>query len=52
MKVKAYAKINLCLNVVGKMDNGYHELNMIMAPIDLFDTIDISFDTETDNSCE
>jgi len=47
MKVKAYAKINLCLNVVGKMENGYHELNMIMAPIDLFDSIDISFDTTT-----
>jgi len=47
MKVKAYAKINLCLNVVGKLDNGYHELNMIMAPINLFDTIDISFDTAT-----
>ena len=47
MKVKAYAKLNLCLNVVGRLPDGYHDLNMIMVPIDLFDTIDLSFDVET-----
>lgn len=43
MKVNAYAKINVGLDVVRKMENGYHELNMIMAPINIYDTIDISF---------
>ncbi len=43
MKSKAYAKINLCLNVVGKREDGYHDLEMIMVPIDLFDTVDIEF---------
>jgi len=47
MKVKAYAKLNLCLNVVERLPDGYHDLNMIMVPIDLFDTIDLSFDIKT-----
>ena len=39
MKVKAYAKINLALDVIGKREDGYHELEMIMAPIILHDLI-------------
>ena len=35
---KAYAKINLNLKVIGKKD-GYHQLETIMAPVDLFDTL-------------
>ena len=33
MKIRAYAKINLALDVVSKRADGYHELDMIMAPI-------------------
>lgn len=40
--VKSYAKINICLNVTGKKDNGYHELDMVMLPIELHDSILIS----------
>ena len=37
---KAYAKLNLSLSVLGKMDNGYHELKTIMVPIkDLYDEL-------------
>lgn len=39
MKVKAYAKVNLALNVLGKRDDGFHELEMIMAPIYLHDLV-------------
>lgn len=39
MKVRAYAKVNLALDVVKKREDGYHELDMIMAPIDLHDLI-------------
>lgn len=39
MKVRAYAKVNLALDVVRKREDGYHELDMIMAPIDLHDLI-------------
>ena len=41
MKVLAPAKVNIALNVVGKMENGYHELDMIMAPISLYDELNI-----------
>ena len=37
--VKSYAKINLTLDVLGKMDNGYHEIESIMQTINLFDLI-------------
>ena len=39
MIVKAYAKINIALDVVGKRDDGYHLLKMIMQKIDLYDLI-------------
>lgn len=39
MKIRAYAKVNLALDVVRKRDDGYHELDMIMAPITLHDLI-------------
>ena len=41
MKIKAYGKVNLGLDVVGKRPDGYHELDMIMCPIDLYDDIEI-----------
>lgn len=41
MEIKAYAKINIALDVVGKREDGYHLLRMIMQTIDLYDTIDI-----------
>ena len=42
MKIRAHAKINLGLNVVGKREDGYHELEMIMAPISLHDLLYIN----------
>ncbi len=41
MKIRAFAKINLALDVVSERDDGYHELKMIMAPITLHDLITI-----------
>ena len=38
---KAYAKINLFLNVLGKRKDGYHDLEMINVKIDLCDTLEI-----------
>ena len=40
--VKSYAKINVSLRVKSKMENGYHELDSIMVPIELHDSIVIS----------
>jgi len=36
----AHAKINLALDVVKKRKDGFHELQMIMVPINLFDTLE------------
>ncbi|MDD4212870.1 MAG: 4-(cytidine 5'-diphospho)-2-C-methyl-D-erythritol kinase [Bacilli bacterium] len=36
---KAYGKINLGLEVLGKRDDGFHELRMIMLPISTCDTL-------------
>jgi 4-diphosphocytidyl-2-C-methyl-D-erythritol kinase len=41
MKVKAAAKINLMLDILKKLDNGYHSLFMIMQSVDLYDTISV-----------
>lgn len=37
--IRAMAKINLGLDVLGRRDNGYHEVKMIMQTIDLYDTL-------------
>lgn len=41
MYVKAYAKINMSLDVVGKREDGYHMLKMIMQTIELYDLIKV-----------
>ena len=41
MKIKAYGKVNISLDVVGKRENGYHLLSMIMQNIDLYDEIEV-----------
>ena len=46
MIIKAYAKINLGLDVVRKRADGYHDVKMIMQTIDVFDTLDINFGIE------
>ena len=42
IKKRAYAKINLSLDVIGKLENGYHEVCMVMQTVGLFD--ELSFD--------
>lgn len=41
MKVKAYGKINLSLDIVGIDSRGYHLLEMVMQNIDLYDDIEV-----------
>ncbi len=42
IKVKAYAKINLMLDIVGTRTDGYHDLFMIMQSIGIYDTITVA----------
>lgn len=39
--LRAPAKVNLSLRIVGLQADGYHELDMLMAPTDLCDTVKI-----------
>ncbi len=41
LKVKAYGKINLMLDIVGKRQDGYHILNTVMQSVDCYDILDI-----------
>ncbi len=50
MKIKAYAKINLSLDIIGRRDDGYHEMEMIMQSISLHDELDIGLDDTGDVS--
>ncbi len=39
--VKAYAKINLYLDITGKLENGYHTLNTVMQSISVYDSVTV-----------
>ena len=39
--VKAYAKINLMLDILSTLPNGYHDLFMVMQSVDIFDTVTV-----------
>ncbi|MCK4307463.1 4-(cytidine 5'-diphospho)-2-C-methyl-D-erythritol kinase [candidate division WOR-3 bacterium] len=40
--LKAYAKVNLGLKILGKRPDGYHNIESILQPINLFDTIELT----------
>ena len=41
MRLQAFAKINLGLDVLGKREDGYHEVRMIMQTISMYDQLDM-----------
>ena len=41
LRLKAYGKINLALDVLGRRDNGYHDVRMIMQTVGLHDRIEL-----------
>lgn len=41
LTVKALGKINLGLDVLGRLDNGYHQVRMVMQTVHLYDTLKI-----------
>lgn len=42
IRVKAYAKVNLALDVIRRRADGYHDVKMVMQTIDLYDDLNIS----------
>ena len=41
MRLRAFAKINLGLDILGKRDDGYHDVRMIMQTIQMYDVLEI-----------
>ena len=40
--IPAYAKVNLFLDITGRLANGYHELNTVMQQVELCDNVTVS----------
>ena len=43
MKIKAYGKLNLVLDIGPREDNGYHQMRMIMQSVDIADILTVEF---------
>ena len=52
LKIKAYAKINLTLDIIGKRDDGYHLIDSVMQSVSLADEIIIEKADEITVECE
>ena len=52
LNLKAYAKINLTLEVLGRRDDGYHEVATIMQTVDLHDTVRLTNAEDITISCD
>lgn len=52
MKIKAYAKLNLALNITDTRANGMHELDMLMQRISLADELTIEKSNKTALYCD
>lgn len=39
LQIKAYGKINLGLDVIGKLPDGYHEVKMVMQTVGIYDEL-------------
>ena len=46
MKIKAYAKINLSLDVTGRREDGFHTLDTVMQSVTLYDEVELKREKE------
>lgn len=46
VKLRAFAKANLSLNITGKSENGLHTLDSFMMSVDVFDTLTVTERTD------
>ena len=51
MIIKACAKINLMLDILGKRENGYHDLYMLMQSVSLCDEVEVTKADKISISC-
>lgn len=51
MKDRAYAKINLALDVFNIREDGYHDINSIMIPVNFYDELEINIAERDEYVC-
>ena len=51
MEIKAYGKINLTLEVLGRRPDGYHEMRTVLQTIDLADILNITLAPHLEMEC-
>ena len=51
-RVRAFAKLNLSLKVLGKRPDGFHELRTVFQTINLADTLELEFTPAARTSVE
>lgn len=51
LEILTPAKINLYLDVLDRMENGYHNIESVMQSVSLYDKITLEIDTEAEPSC-
>ena len=52
VRLKAFAKVNLCLEILGKQPDGYHELRTVFQAIALHDSLELQFSSRDEISLE
>ncbi len=52
VRLSAFAKVNLCLHVVGKLPDGYHELRTVFQSISLRDSLELELFSSREISLE
>lgn len=53
MKIKTPAKINLALDVTGKLENGYHTIESVFQTVGLYDEVEVTLNSSGINiTCE
>lgn len=52
ISLKAYAKVNLTLEVLGRRDDGYHDVATILQTVDLADRVEVSHDNGLTVECD
>jgi 4-diphosphocytidyl-2-C-methyl-D-erythritol kinase len=52
VRLSAFAKINLCLHVLGKFSDGYHELRTVFQSISLHDSLELQLSSSREIALE
>ena len=52
VNIQANAKINLMLDILGKRENGYHDLFMVMQTVSLYDEVSVCKDKQIKVLCD